>query len=92
MRRILAITLLALAGLGLAAPAAADHRRQVHPADRAENRIIPMYGNLPACEDAAVLAEITSWFNSREAKFWGPLQAVAYDKVRPLGFRPLGAG
>jgi len=95
-RALLRTALLALAGLGLIPPAEADHRRefysarQVHPADRAENRIIPMYGNLPACEDPAVLGEISSWFNSREAKFWGPLQAVAYDKVRPIGFRPLG--
>jgi hypothetical protein len=102
MRRALLRTALltaaatAFAAFALTGPAEADHRRtvysarQVHPADRAENRIIPMYGNLPACEDPAVLGEITSWFNSREAKFWGPLQAVAYDHVRPIGFRPLG--
>jgi hypothetical protein len=64
--------------------------RYVDPADRAENRIIPMYGNLPACDDPAVLGEITSWFNSRESKFWGPLQAVGYDHIRPLGYRPWG--
>lgn len=65
--------------------------RQVPIEDRAENRIIPMYGNLPACEDPAVLGEITSWFNSREQKFWGPLQVVSYDHVRPIAFRPWGA-
>ena len=63
----------------------------VNPADAAENRIIPMYGNLPACDDPAVLGEITSWFNSREAKFWGPLQAVGYDRIRPIGLPAAGA-
>ncbi|HEY5795375.1 MAG TPA: hypothetical protein VIU82_10195 [Bosea sp. (in: a-proteobacteria)] len=91
MRRALLRTALAsLAVLTAAISAEASGRRQVNPADIAENRIIPMYGNLPACEDPAVLGEITSWFNSREAKFWGPLQAIGYDKIRPIGFRPWG--
>ncbi|HEV2511267.1 MAG TPA: hypothetical protein VGV58_17025 [Bosea sp. (in: a-proteobacteria)] len=74
---------------GLSAQAAGG--RYVHPADRAEERIIPMYGNLPACEDPAVIGEITSRFNSRESKFWGPLQAVNFDRVQPIAWRPWGA-
>ncbi|MBA4268740.1 MAG: hypothetical protein C0447_04840 [Methylobacterium sp.] len=91
MRRALLRTALAsLAVLTAAASAEASGRRMVHPADRAENRTVPLTGALPACDDPAVLGQITSWFNSREAKFWGPLQAVAYDRIRPIGFRPLG--
>jgi hypothetical protein len=90
MRRALLRTVLASLAVLTAAISAEASGRRVHPADAAENRIIPMYGNLPGCEDPAVLGEITSWFNSREAKFWGPLQAVAYDRIKPIGFRPWG--
>lgn len=88
MRRVSLLSALAatLSLTGVSAQAAGG--RYVSPADRAEERIIPMYGNLPACEDPAVLGEITSWFNSREAKFWGPLQAVSFDRVRPIAWRP----
>lgn len=91
MRRALLRTALFSLACLTALPAAAAGGRYVAPPDRAEARIIPMYGNLPACDDPAVLGEITSWFNSREAKFWGPLQAVAYDRIRPLAYRPWGA-
>jgi len=88
-RTLLRTALLSVACLaGFSALAASG--RYVAPPDRAEERIIPMYGNLPACEDPAVLGEITSWFNSRESKFWGPLQAVSYDRIRPIGYRPWG--
>ncbi len=91
MRRALLRTALAsIALLTAAASAEASGRRIVHPADRAENRTVPLTGALPACDDPAVLGEITSWFNTRESRFWGPLQAVAYDRIRPIGFRPLG--
>ena len=60
---------------GFAADAAG--RRLVHPADRAEERIIAMYGDLPGCDDPAVLGSITSSFGSREAKFWGPLETLS---------------
>jgi hypothetical protein len=91
MRRTLLRTALLSFACLAALPAAAAGGRYVAPPDRAEARIIPMYGNLPACDDPAVLGQITSWFNSREAKFWGPLQAVAYDRIRPLAYRPWGA-
>ncbi|MFN3670545.1 MAG: hypothetical protein ACK4VM_01400 [Bosea sp. (in: a-proteobacteria)] len=87
-RACLSIALLAAASLsGFAAQASG---RIVHPADRAEARIIPMYGNLPACEDAAVVGQITGSFASRESTFWGPLQIVGFDHVRPLAYRPWG--
>lgn len=90
MRRALLRTALFSIVCLAALPAAAGGRYVASP-DRAEARINPMHGNLPACDDPAVLGEITSWFNSREAKFWGPLQAVAYDHIRTLGYRPWGA-
>lgn len=89
-RSLLRSAFLGAACLALAGPVEADHRRQVHPADRAEARINPYSGDLPACDAPAVLGEITSWFNSREAKFWGPLQIVGYDHVRPIAWRPWG--
>ena len=41
-------------------------------------------------DDPAVLGEMTSWFNSRESRFWGPLRALSYDRVAETGFRPWG--
>lgn len=85
-RALLATALLSISCL----PAFAAGERYVPPEDWAENRIISMNGHLPACEDPAVLGTITSWFDSRESKFWGPLRAMAYDHIRPIGFRPNG--
>ena len=41
-------------------------------------------------DDPAVLGEVTSWFNSRDSRFWGPLRALSYDRVAEIGFRPWG--
>lgn len=90
MRRALLATALVSLGCLAAFTADAASRRYVHPADRAEARIIPMYGNLPACEDPAVIGELASSFNSREATFWGPLQVMTYDRIRETSFRPWG--
>ncbi|WP_439497702.1 hypothetical protein [Bosea sp. (in: a-proteobacteria)] len=89
-RALLTTTLVSAACLAATLGAEASGRRYVAPPDRAEERIIPMYGALPACDDPSVLGELTSWFNSREAKFWGPLQVVTYDRIRPLAYRPWG--
>lgn len=88
-RALMRTTLVALACLS-AAVASAQSRRHADPRDWAENRINPMIGALPFCHDPAVLGEVTSSFNSREATYWGPLQAVAYDRVRELAYRPWG--
>lgn len=88
-RAALSIALAAATALS-AVSAHAASTRKVDPRDWAEARYNPYTGNLPACEDPAVLGEITSWFNSREAKFWGPLQIVSFDRVRPLAWRPWG--
>jgi hypothetical protein len=89
-RALLRTALVFLAGLAASAAGAANGR-YVHPADRAEARRFPMYGNLPACDDPAVLGELTRWFNSREATYWGPLQALSYDRISQIGFRSWGA-
>ncbi|MCU4180959.1 hypothetical protein [Bosea sp. BH3] len=89
-RALLRTALVSLGCLTAFAAAEAGSRRHVHPADRAEARIIPMYGALPACEDPAVLSELSGRFNSREATFWGPLQAGSYDRIRQIGFRTWG--
>ncbi|MCO5091125.1 hypothetical protein [Bosea sp. (in: a-proteobacteria)] len=89
-RALLRTALVLLAGIAATAAGAANGR-YVHPADRAEERHFPMYGNLPVCDDPAVLGELTRWFNSREATYWGPLQALSYDRISQIGFRSWGA-
>lgn len=90
MRRALLRTALVSFACLTAFAAGAASGRFVHPADRAEERTFPMYGNLPGCDDPAVLSEVTSRFNSRESTFWGPLQALSYDRVAQIGFRSWG--
>ena len=88
-RALLRTALVSIACLaGFAASAAKG--RLVHPLDRAENRTFAMHGNLPGCDDPAVLSEVTNRFNSRESTFWGPLQAVSYDRIGQIGFRTWG--
>lgn len=89
-RALLRTTLVSLACLAGLAAADAAGRRYVAPPDRAEERIVPMYGNLPGCEDPAVLSRLMSSFDSRESTYWGPLQALSYDRVAQTGFRPWG--
>ncbi|MCG6122110.1 MAG: hypothetical protein MEP57_05310 [Microvirga sp.] len=58
----------------------------------AEQREIPWKAELPACDDAGVLSQIASKFDSREAKFWNlSLRIAGYEKMRELAFRPWGA-
>lgn len=89
-RALLRTTLASLACLAGLVSAEAAGRRYVAPLDRAEERIVPMYGNLPGCEDPAVLSRLSGSFDSRESTYWGPLQALAYDHVVQIGFRPWG--
>jgi hypothetical protein len=82
MRLILAcaLALAALAGPGLA--------REITPA---EDREIPYSAAMPACHDPGVLKRITAAFAERELRFWNSaLTIAAYDKIRPIAFRPWG--
>ncbi|HEY8384375.1 MAG TPA: hypothetical protein VIL09_19720 [Microvirga sp.] len=72
-------------GAVLGAPALA---REIDPAERRE---VPFDANIPVCNDATILAEITSDFSRRESRFWNSsLQIVAYDRVRQVAWRPWG--
>uniref|UniRef100_A0A9E7ZUF3 YARHG domain-containing protein n=1 Tax=Bosea sp. NBC_00436 TaxID=2969620 RepID=A0A9E7ZUF3_9HYPH len=91
MRRALLRTALVSFACFTAFAAGAANGRFVNPADRAENRTFPMNGNLPGCDDPAVLGRVTSHFNSREDTYWGPLQALSYDRIAQIGYRSWGA-
>lgn len=69
-------------------------RARVHSADipRAEDRLLPFSGNLPACNDPQVLNQIAKRFAHREAHFWNsPLTIRDFDNVRDVALRPWGA-
>ena len=91
MRRALLRTALVSFACFTAFAAGAANGRFVNPADRAENRTFPMSGDLPGCDDPAVLGKGTSHFNSREDTYWGPLQALSYDRIAQIGYRSWGA-
>jgi hypothetical protein len=58
----------------------------------AEARIGPYRGDLPACADALVLAEIARKFWDRERDYWDSgLSLEFFDAVRETGFRARGA-
>lgn len=83
MRRLLLAICCTLLPLAPAAQAA-----EIVPS---EKRVIPYVADLPTCGDPNVLAEITSKFSEREAKFWGSgLTLVEYSRIRPLAWRPWG--
>ncbi|HVL73898.1 MAG TPA: hypothetical protein VM434_18660 [Beijerinckiaceae bacterium] len=75
----------ALMLLGVAAPAVAEHK-EIEPAER---RILPWDADIPGCDDTLVLAEITTRFAEREARFWNSaLRLLAYENIRPTAWRP----
>jgi hypothetical protein len=85
MRR-LALLLAATLTLGSSAMA-----RDLLPAEQRYFGSWGFTGELPACDDPAVLGSLSSSFDSREYRFWGPLQVSGYDKVRSVAYRPWGA-
>ncbi len=57
----------------------------------AEARLKPYTGELPACDEALVLAEIARKFWDRERDYWdGDLSLEFFDAVRETGFRTRG--
>ena len=54
------------------------------PEDAAENRIIPMYGNLPGCEDPAVRASVAAHAGHPLAS---PVDVFAHLRNWKDGFR-----
>jgi hypothetical protein len=86
MRRLAATSLILAAGFGLASFGAMA--REQGPA---EKRIVPFYGNLPACEDAGVLGTLSSRFASRESGYWNsPLTIVNVEYPRQTAYRTNG--
>jgi hypothetical protein len=62
--------------------------REVTPA---EQRILPYSSDLPLCGDPSVLANISTNFAEKEAKFWNSdLTIVEYARIQPLAYRPWG--
>ena len=82
MRRLAAACLILAAGF-----CAASAREQIPT----ENRIIPYYGNLPACEDQGVLDTLVSRFASHESSYWSSdLTIVNVERAHQTAFRVNG--
>ena len=57
----------------------------------AEERYAPYSGDLPACDDPGVLAQISGRFAHREAGYWqSSLRIAGYDRVQEIGLRSNG--
>lgn len=68
--------------------AKAPHSRHV---PRAEERLLPFSGVLPACDDPRVLRQIAKRFAHREAHFWNSSLTIQdFDRVRDVALRPWG--
>jgi hypothetical protein len=58
----------------------------------AEARDRPWTGVIPACDDPAVLAKVSSRFAGKEAEYWNSsLTITAYDRIHTIAYRPWGA-
>lgn len=58
----------------------------------AEERIVPFSGDVPACDDPAVLGRIMHRFADRETSFWqSSLTIQGFDRIRDIAMRPWGA-
>ena len=59
----------------------------------AEERYVAYGAQLPACDDAGVLARITDRFAQKESEYWhSQVQIGGYDRIRQIGFRANGLG
>lgn len=78
--------------LGLAAVVTwAGEALEARPLIPAERRYSPFLGDLPGCDDPAVLERIQSRFRDREAEHWSTgLEIVAFDDIREVGYRTNG--
>jgi hypothetical protein len=83
--RLSLMTMLTLAGLSAGAPLA--EARNAYPAER---RIFAYDAQLPRCDDAGVLGDIRSRFDTREATYYRGLKISGVDRIRQVGFRSNG--
>jgi hypothetical protein len=64
---------------------------QARPLVPAERRYSPFLGDLPFCDDPAVLERIQSRFLETESQFWSTgLSIVGFDAIREIGYRTNG--
>jgi hypothetical protein len=59
---------------------------------RAEERIVPYDGIIPACDSSEVLKTIEERFSKRERSYWdSTLSITGIDRIDTIGYRPWGA-
>lgn len=89
MRLIATLAALGLVGLSaLQTASARNAREEISPA---EEQVFPYDGDIPGCQDVAVLEKISSRFAEKEAKFWNTsLTIVKYDSIQRTAWRPYG--
>jgi hypothetical protein len=57
----------------------------------AERQFLPYVGDLPPCDDGAVLARIQSRFRASESEYWGTgLGISGFSEIREIGYRTNG--
>lgn len=76
------------AALGVVSASVPADARPITPAERREQ---PYTGDLPGCQDAALLQRIASRFVQSEKQYWSSgLEILGYEKVRETGHRSNG--
>jgi hypothetical protein len=84
-RSALALAAALCLGSGLAGAANA------RPLTPAENRYEPFDGQVPQCDDPAVLEKLKARFSSKEATYWGEdIHILGFDRIRQTGLRSWG--
>lgn len=84
-RLALALMLGAVGAAGAASPA------QARPLVPAEKRYEPFAGEIPRCDDPAVLDKLKSRFAGKEATYWGEdIHILGFDGVRQTALRAWG--
>jgi hypothetical protein len=69
--------------------------REITPAERRErpSELSPRQydAGLPACEDASVLNDVASSFETKERRFWNSeLKILSFERVQQVAWRPWG--
>jgi len=78
-------------GLAFVVATVAADAPEARPLIPAERRYSPFLGDLPRCDDPAVLERIQSRFRDREAEFWSTgLEIVGFAEIHEIGYRTNG--
>ena len=63
-------------------------REEISPA---EERLFPFDANIPGCQEAKVLEELSSQFAEKESQYWNSsLTIVGFDHIERTAWRPWG--